>query len=469
MVAQGAEASGTSIVTSTRPDARHSSRAPLTFRGLALLMLGGYLALLPARTESDMVAAVIGYSLLGLVIILGSVTFLKAQSLKQSLSLSFTAESIHPGAIGPTAQTPTRMVIALSPVSLSPASFLILEIKFRSPLSTMRHVIVGRDSDRRLVIEDIFFPHRGDWIVSEVRFSVEDALGLSALRWSVGSSPSSDGSGLATVRVRPNQTPPRVLPLITSSVRGGDEVPDLTERLGEPFDLKAYHPSDGMRRILWKVFAKRGELIARHPERAVSPEGRVVVYVCANRLEDGVCADAVQFAEMIEVHDLELWAGCEGQGERPVARSSASLMNLLIDCVWDTRGTFGDNEASAVSSVPARSLSTSFERLSASVTSSSSGVQLSKVIIFTSHARLKTFAGSEEILALCRNLEAQGILPVLVLCRAGNSPDANSFLSAARGADSNGSAKLESDHAIYHRFVTACAQSGWEIITEHSG
>jgi hypothetical protein len=199
----------------------------------------------------------------------------------------------------------------------------------------------------------------------------------------------------------------------------------------------------------------------------------VVVFVCANRLEDAVCADATQFAEMSEAHDLELWAACEGQGERPIARNATSLMKLLIDCVWDTPptfgGTVGTSDASGDGSTRSVSLTVPLERLCASVTSSHGGSQLSKVIIFTSHARLRSLAGSEGILALGRQLEGQGARPVLVLCSASDERAAHSLPSAGGGTNSQGMTRMESGHSIYQQFVNACAQSGWEIITEHSG
>jgi len=99
------------------------------------------------------------------------------------------------------------------------------------------------------------------------------------------------------------------VPVLTSSYRAGDLISDANERRGDPFDLKPYHPSDGIKKILWKVYAKTGELISRHPEQSMTPEGQVFIFSVNNVEDDHVCGAALDYTKKLEDLSLDVFSG----------------------------------------------------------------------------------------------------------------------------------------------------------------
>ncbi len=430
---------------------------PFTTRGLLFLSLGLFLVLIPARNDNDMVASVIGYSLIALVLGFASATLIQARSIQRNLQVRFNADSFSPEAATPTAGLLTRVVVRLSPFNVFPFTTVETELSFNSALPCAQHTLVGSTSDDRILVEDIRFPHRGIWQVQHYQFRTGDLAGLSSIAWR-----DHESARTARVDVLPAQHPERNLPVMTSAVRSGDAVSDLLERQGDLFDLKQYHPSDGMKRVLWKVFAKRGELISRHPERAVSPEGQVVCFVIANKHEDAVCAEAVHFSRMIEELDLELWCGCEGRRERSITRSSQNFLRLLVESVWDA----STDAHSAEYPSSSNSLQIELATLLSTIRSSVQDSRIDKVVVFLSERRAGAPELSQHIVAALDSLSKDGTQPVLVISkgsgifhsRSGATPRLSSLFihktEASQGADP----------AAYKKFLGLCAQRGWEVI-----
>jgi hypothetical protein len=69
---------------------------------------------------------------------------------------------------------------------------------------------------------------------------------------------------------------------ILRSISGGEDVyHPAGPPEGERVDMRGYAAGDPVRFILWKVFAKTGQLVIRTPERALSPARQTIAYMVA--------------------------------------------------------------------------------------------------------------------------------------------------------------------------------------------
>lgn len=377
----------------------------LTVRGLLLCLLAAFLILGPSRSQSDIVATVAGYSLTMIIATFGTLVLIQALILPQALISSLRAEWALPhdssgsDSSAPIAGTSSRIVLRTVPLRTIPLITVRLTVPpSQGKLNCAQHVLTGGAEDGERLIDDLAFPHRGEWVFARTSYRVEDYFGLFCIRREAPLA-----VGPAAVRVRPRLDSFSALPILSSAVRSGDDVSHHVEHQGDPLDLKQYHPSDGVRRIVWKVFAKTGELITRHPERSMTPEGRVVCFVAAHESDDAPCAAALEYLKRLEELSLDLLVSCEGAGGG-LAFSSTEAEAQFIDAAFKTSN--------------AAALSADFQAFLGGVKSALGAAQLECAVIF---ANVETIADSLRYRALSglgSVCEREGIRPVFALCGA---------------------------------------------------
>ena len=236
--------------------------------------------------------------------------------------------------------------------------FFSLEISRRfaeDGVAAPRHIIRGRaqEEGKRTLIDTVAFPHRGYWSVPGVEFTLRDAFGLTAMAW--------ESPAAAGVEVHAKTIPIVPLPIVAASSRAGDQLQQSRERSGDLFDIKPYDPSDGTKRILWKTFAKSGQLVVRRPEPAVIPEGEVAIYLIAGAEDDHVAGALQGYIEQLEANQIVILFGTDGMGELANEARAAiketktdsvsggfvtedeSIRRAISRCVWsDAAGTGSD-------------------------------------------------------------------------------------------------------------------------------
>jgi Protein of unknown function DUF58 len=299
---------------------------PLTGRGCCLLFA------LPVCIAFglqffDVILTIIGLTLFPLLILILLTGVWTASRLKRNARLQFRGPAfgsfVEAGALTPCALTAEKCWFL-------PLFTLKTEVHFKESTVQPSTVILRARYSGDLILEPhLTFPHRGNWTADYAHMQIEDVFGITRIKWLHALSTQTQ------LPVYPRNPETIRFPLMPTSFRAGDEALSDTRRDGEPFDLKRYHPSDGLRRIVWKVFARTGALIARHPEHAMTPEGKSCFFVVAEREDDIVCSAALSYASHLEASGCELFAGCLGIQERPIATSNETLLSLVIESVWD--------------------------------------------------------------------------------------------------------------------------------------
>ena len=428
---------------------------PLTLRGTLLAALIIYGCLGPARTEADIIAATLGYTsatLFGLILI---GTLVQGLRIRRALQVNISGTSSD-NPVANESGRPTPIIIKTSPLSLLPGFTLSLNLGFESPGVTVPEFkFTGSLGRSRYLSHPVIFPHRGIWRLNETRITVGDQLGLTQLRWKLSGS---EASRSFTI------TPPRTeigrLPVISSCERVGDLITHSRERHGDQFDIRQYHPADGARRIVWKIFARRGELVSRHPESSMTPEGRVLIFTAALPSEDRMCGALVRYAEQLTELDLDIVAGCSGMRDSKAASSTAALQALLISSVWNA-----DSDVTEVQSDLLRVLHQASENMN--------GESIRRVAIFTSPERFRSIRDIALMTTLGSTLEESQITPVFFIVTDAGSNQLGAQVVTRSSPDlpkiirnwmlEPTTRPVAQDQQPLREFLQQCARSNWQI------
>jgi len=418
-----------------------SGLGPLSPRAVVLTLFITYLMLGPVAKHSDVVSAALAYGLLGVLSVAAVVI------IAQSLLLRRVQVTLVPPAGETVSDEAARIAVVLPSARILP--FTLLEVSLESPTAEFPKAVLrvtGFSAEERRLPLDIAFPHRGSWEISAIRCELRDAAGLVRVQWRQAVT--------ASVIVIPPAGEESRLPLVSSTQRPGDMVTDTQNRQGDPFEIKAYHPSDGLKKIVWKAFAKRGELLSRHPEASMTPEGFVVMLVLARPEDDNACSAALSYAQATSELGLEIVLGCEGIKGRAPARSVDAAQTLLVDAVWDAQASAG-----ASIELDTTELLDYCSRLAA-------GLKVRKLLVFCAGSRVSGPDGAR-LLQLAAWLAAQGIEPIFALSAPARLAESRSkslvrILSPFL-LEENRTAEAEVPAAGYQSFLAHCLSNQWEV------
>jgi hypothetical protein len=233
------------------------------------------------------------------------------------------------------------------------------------------------------------------------------------------------------------------LQIISSSSRAGDEFPDQSLKSGDPYDLRRYQPSDGLKKIVWKLYAKSGELVSRHPEAATTPEGQVVIFCLATSAQDLAASLAIEYAKRCEMLNLAIFSGCAGRSEQEAAQSAIALEREAIDSAWSF--SHFDSELAAANLI----------ELCKFVSQSSSKIE--RVLIFiTADQAHQDYIDS--LLEFATVLANAGYMPIFFV-----AVSRTEFKVEAPGLlfDREQDISIEELAKARSSFATVCHQSGW--------
>lgn len=419
------------------------SLGPLTSRSIIALLLMLYLLLGPIQSNTDIVSASLTYAFFIVLGIVVSAAVLHGTVLKRRIAIN-----VIPPNEPATSQDTVRVILSIDGARILPFFSLDIALQFEHAGASPAIVRVsGFARGKRHAHLDIAFPHRGSWDIHTIQCALRDVTGLSHFTWRIPVT--------TAITVAPAPASDSRLPVLSSTQRPGEMMIDIFNRQGEPFDIKSYHPSDGVKKIVWKAFAKRGELLSRHPEASMTPEGFVVMLVIAGREGDPACAQAIAYTHSLTQLNLEIIASCEGANSRSPAHSPESFEELLIDSVWDATPNVPGHlrrDASALLDYCGRL---------------TPGISVSKLLLFVSAERIGTPQNTQELHDLAEWLSNQGILPVLCLTapQSFTEPLPTSKLARLRrlfiAPETTNTPTVSTEE--YNTFLAGCLHKQWEV------
>lgn len=435
-------------------------RPYLTLRGAAVLSFALYLLLGPVRQGQDVLAAVLGVGLLVLMgALLGTSVYLGFR-LRSQLSAQLHAGqreiTIDNWHTLPSATQSHLMSVEMEGMRIPPGYHLVIRPGFAPALQPGVLLVASSNASPQLNISfSAAFPHRGVWSLPAIDCTLRDNFGLTVFHWQFALNNALD------LTVVPPFLPTTRAPIFTSGTREGDLITSTRDRQGDPFDIKPYHPADGMRKVVWKLYARRRELYSRHPEFASSPDGVTAMLVWAGPSEDQVCSEAVAYARQLAAMDIGILAICRDSQLQDIARTPSELLER---CTRTSR-TKGHPAAQAPG-LAQQTLSVLFN-----VT------ELQRIVIFCSFAathEAKELAFLNEIGAL---ISAHGASPIFIAI--GEPGIATSSHSGAalrlRGSKGSlaafvrsllfypGSAQTVLHDSPSHAFVAICREKRWGL------
>jgi len=302
---------------------------PITSRGWCIIAVAGYFLFGPPSQGFDIIASYLGYGTVAAVvysICLGALSgiMIRRRCIVELAPLASAEGRFIAGnrvQLSATATIGTRLpFFRLTITPIWPNSSVT------HPIPQLRHAESGSYS----AVFPVILPHRGEWLVSEYRIRYHDLLGITSFQWRGAL------HHPLSLTVYPPDAPSDNLPIVTLRRSSGDlELADQTSE-GDYFDLKRYDPADGIRRIVWKIFARTGQLVSRHPEPQTQPEGKTLVFAIADHLEDRVAASAYRYVARAEEVGMEIRCGCLGMNGEPLARNREETLSLLLKTVWES-------------------------------------------------------------------------------------------------------------------------------------
>jgi hypothetical protein len=278
---------------------------PLTIRGILALAISYFCLFFLAKEYSDLIASILGISLLVLVLLTTILLLVSTPFLKKKISLTN-----HDSTQKLFSRTTNCCGFSISRLRILP--FFYLSIKrniLNKEILHQKHILTGITTNQgktSIITDSIWYPHRGLFEMKGYTIEYGDIFGLTKRIWFSGSE--------ATHEVAPPPVSISPLPIMAASAQIGDTETAQHTRSGDLFDIRSYQPGDSLKRILWKVYARSGDLVVREPEPAIIPEGEVAIYVLAQKREDLVASSALSYLQILDRQNILFRVGFLGAG-----------------------------------------------------------------------------------------------------------------------------------------------------------
>ncbi len=185
-----------------------------------------------------------------------------------------------------------------------------VSVSWSSP--RMESVIEGR-------YERLTPTRRGVWNSIHRVIRVGDAFGICAIEF--------DSVQPCTLKVLPQVSSAYLPNLLQGLQQGGEQAHPLGSASGDRIDIRNYAHGDPVRFILWKVYARTGQLVVRTPEKAFEPVQRVLAYLVVHPADSAAAALSMAMVDSDRLGDN--WAfGVDGHSE--ACQDSATAMEAIV-------------------------------------------------------------------------------------------------------------------------------------------
>jgi hypothetical protein len=276
-----------------------------TLRTFISALFAVFLLILFAWKDNDILASYTIITLAITVSLSGLLVYSTGRSLARHMSIIPLA-GMPVGVKSTTvfSKTPAVFRLSIQNGNLPPLTDLALSLEFEHEVHDNVRLILDTSCHREGIHNVPFvFAHRGVWRIATASWTVQDCFGF----WKFHSKQLSQSSAEATT-VYPQSRIFEQLDPLYASVKQGDDQLDATQLGTDLYDIKRYHPSDGLRKIVWKVFARTGELLSRHPEQTMTPDGKVILLVAGGPMADTGYAQCYQYMQQMHHSGVDVVA-----------------------------------------------------------------------------------------------------------------------------------------------------------------
>lgn len=305
---------------------------PLSWQGLLLSLLLTYFLASPITAGNDVILTVVTFSIFPLLGLTLATTIVLRRRLIRAMTLDLYIAGRPESKEPLVSQTPLNLLTTVHGCQLFPFFSLELQLEWNSSVmhETTFSISSAWESQRLAATQNITFPHRGRWQIEGAWALLQGPLRLTKTRWPLPLP--ADHFWEIGVALPESQR----IPIITSSSQPGDAFVDVNNRKGDYYDLKPYHSSDGLSRIVWKIYAKSGQLISRKPEPASDPEGRMLLFLWAQAEHDELAGICLRYLLAAADSEIAFTLGCHGMNNRMPADTYNEARSMIIDSVWNT-------------------------------------------------------------------------------------------------------------------------------------
>ncbi len=300
---------------------------PLTLNALILLLASAYCLSLIAKT--DLLATIFAVSLIGLIFIVTIIVGVNFVILRRKLALEIIR---HSSAAIQYLDRPVFINLEIKNLQIFPLCQVKIKLIFKHSRFSPPALILKTKQQELTAAYQVDFPHHGEWKLEQIEYSVSDFLGLAVI---IGIK---NTENFPIIKVEPPRLFTPELPLVFSSLTAGDVINIPQKKMGDYYDLKKYHPSDGISKIVWKIFARNQALIARHPEDTALPAGKSLVCLFADEKSPELARHCLNYLEQIGKKDLEFIFDCSGVNQ-PVLNDLTMAKELILANVWTAKAT----------------------------------------------------------------------------------------------------------------------------------
>ena len=298
-----------------------SNIQPFSIRGFVAIAFALICIIYFGDKKSDLVATVVGACIFITItislLILALFAYKIIVSLKQTSDLDDTQKLI--------AKEISKVSLYINKLYIPP--FFTLNIKREFIQSTVKSSLLKlsgsfqQNSNYSVLTDNIIFPHRGEYLQSGFKLTFGDALGLTRITTTIPKPRS--------FKVHPKEVQIQAIPIMATSAQLGDIQHSNLERTGDLFDIREYQPGDSLKRVLWKVYARSNNLVVRHPEPAIVPEGELALFIYAQAEDDEVAASALSYLRILEDQNIIYSVSCLGN-DKILARTIEESEKQLI-------------------------------------------------------------------------------------------------------------------------------------------
>jgi hypothetical protein len=228
--------------------------------------------------------------------------------------------------------------LVLPNVKLLPGYMIIANLAFSENIISILPVKAKLKNNSLKWEIVISLPHRGEWKVTSCSIFLRDFLGLTNFKIT------KDTNLFPIINVFPQPKTNQTIPCLFEGIQRGDDISYQGTRNGDYFDLKAYQPSDGIKRIVWRAYARSGQLMSRIPEPTIQITGRLHLFIYALRPDDDVVAAVIKYLSDVEPFGTSWIATCLGAGGRYTSDNIEEILNLCLTSTWNSESAKPEQE-----------------------------------------------------------------------------------------------------------------------------